>query len=405
MNLIRKRIAWLMAAISITVLMNPASATSLPEVHMIGTAYAGKYSTILQRFPYVAKLDEFGSASNRVDVITRRVMALFDNAKFQHYKLTTDQISNQNESDQVLDLTLLIDKENVLQTSYNINGEMIYKVFAQVRAQALYFDVAQSAIVRSMPLSYAQISTFSHPPSQMEVAHCVKLALYGTDGKSGVVGRFVNFVASASLPASGAKFFRVKKIVIGSKAANALAIDVDNERVQIQDLQNSIADTFTEIFSASQGIFFIPYASDYLVGNRIPLSLSNGDAFSLKLPSADYDVALQFLGAKRILYGQSAAGRSLIYGTLFKIEIMEPISGRMYLDADFKNGVVAKVPVTQTDDKQDDRFGYADSVRSLFDRLSRAVDADGTNWSARATSAADIDSQLKNTKELFQSCK
>jgi hypothetical protein len=386
--------------------LTQAAAGTLPTVHFIGTAYAGQFASISQRFPYVTEIDGFGSKSQAVDAITSKATTMLAGDQPMHYALTTGQISNLQAKDQAIDLALLINRETVLQTSYNANGQMVYKVLAQVRAQALYFDVVQSAIVRDIPLSFAYISTFDHQPSRDEIKQCVQLALYGADGHSGLVKGFVSTVVSSPYPTTGTKFFRVNSpVVIDNKAIQALALDAPDAHSQVQDLQNSIADTFAETFSAAQGVSFIPYAADYLVGNRIPLSLSNGDAFSLKLPTADYVVGLQLLGAKKILFGQSVAGKSLIYGTLFKIQLIEPISGRHYLDAEFKNGVVVKVPATQTSDTQDDRIAYDDSIRELFENLSQAISTGPTDWTSKATSSPDINAQLQATKELFQSCK
>ena len=382
-----------------------AGADALPQVHVIGAAYAGDFASIPQRFPDVTEIDGFGSKTQAVDLLTQRVQTALSGLQPKYYSLTTDQISNLQTKDQAIDLALVINREDVLQTSYDINGQMVYKVFAQVRAQALYFDVVQSAIVKAIPISFAQIATFDHAPTHAEVLQCVDLALFGSDDRSGLLGQFVNAVESSQAPSSATKFFRVTDVSVSEKADDALGVGAGSSQIALTDLQNSIADTFAESLSAGQGVSFIPYAADYLVGNRIPLSLSNGSAFSLKLPSADYSVRLALEGAKKVLYGQSAAGKSLIYGALFKIDLFEPISGRHYLNADFKNGVVVKVPVTQTSDLQNDRFAYSDSIRELFERLSEAITAGGTDWSSKATSSPDINAQLQATKELLQSCK
>jgi len=383
-----------------------ASTDALPVVHFIGAAYAGQPDTIPRRFTYITQIDGFGSKTQPVGAITRSVSNMLNAAQPLHYTLSTALINDLRNKDQAIDLALLINKETVLQTSYNVDGGMIYKVVAQVRGQALYFDLVQSAIVRDMPLDSARIETFDHAPTPDDLKHCVQLALFGKDGHSGLAGEFVSTVLSSSYPQVGDKFFRVNSpVVVTDKALTALALDGAAAHSKVEDLQNSIADTFAAIFSADQGVSFIPYAADYLVGHSIPMSLSDGKYFSLPLPSADYVVNLQLLGAKKILFGQTAAGKSLIYGTLFKIELVEPISGKHYLNAEFKNGVVVKVPATQTSDTQDDRFAYDDSMRELFDHLSKAIATGPTDWLSKATSAPDINTQLQATKELFQSCK
>ena len=391
-------------ALLVLCIVNRASADTLPTVHFIGASYAGQFETIPARFPYTTQIDSFGRKGQKVDVLTGKLLTNLADVHPLHYTLSTEQIQGLKNTDQALDLTFLVSEENVLQTSYNINGQSVYKVLAQVRAQALYFDVLQSALVRELPLSFAQISTFDHQPTHAEVARCVELALFGDDGISGLLGKFVSSVTSSPYPVTGTKFFKVKSVIVDDKVLEALAVPQSGVAA-VSELQNQIADTFAETFSADQGVSFIPYTSDYLIGNRIPLSLSNGDAFSLKLPTADYNIDLHLLGAKRILFGQSVAGKSLIYGTLFHVRLIEPISGQNYLDADFKNGVVVKVPASQTSDSQNDQFAYDDSMRELFEHLSHAISAGGTNWSSKASSTADIKTQFQTTRDLFQSCK
>lgn len=386
-----------------------SNADELPTVHFIGASYAGLLDSIHHRFPYTVAVDDFGTGTNKVDVLTQKIGDMLKQAKPEHFVLSTELIQDPKNQDQAIDLTMLVSKENVLQTSYNLNGKMIYKAFAQVRAQALYFDVGQSALVRDIPLSFARIDTFDHPPSHDEVQHSVELALLGDDGHSGLIGKFEASVVASPYPNTGMKFFNVKTVDASLKAQAVLGLAQDDGGKALNDLKNRIADTFAEVMSANQGASFIPYTKDYLVAGRIPLSISNGDAFNIKLPEADYLFHLNLLGAKEVLFGQSVAGKSLIYGTFFNVRLNcwpdVPCPGKQYLDSNFKNGVVVKVPVTQTSDHQDDKFAYDDSMRELFENLSQGISVGATDWISKAASASDINTQLKSTRDLFQSCK
>ncbi len=385
-------------------IQHTCAAAVVPQVHYIGAAYAGMFDSIAQRFPFVAEIDGFGAKNPEPDLLTTRSLALLRQIKPVHYAITDAPLPSSASTDQAIDLTLLIDRETVLQTNYTVGGRTIYRVLAEVRAQALYFDVIQSAIERALPLSAAQISTFDHPPSHIEVKHCVELALFGRDGNAGLLGRFSALVDASPYPRGATRSFRVVGVEVKPNARAMLHAQGDGAE-RVRDLQNAIADTFAETFSADQGVSFIPFASDYVICNRIALSLSNGDRFNLALPTADYAVHLALRGAKKVVFGQSAAGTSLIYGTLFNIRLSEPISGTRYLDGDFKNGAVVKVPATQSANTQDDQFAYDDSIRGLFSHLSSAITTGNRDWVTKATSAPDIAHQLQATKELFQSCR
>lgn len=381
-----------------------ASAQPLPSVHFIGASYAGRYASISDRFHYSALIDHFSAGNHQPGTITARLLHQLAKVHPNHFNLTTQQIHDVKNVDEAIDLTMLISKENVLQTSYEVDNSKIYKVLAQVRAQAFYFDVTQSALVRDIPLSFTQISTFKHKPTEDEIQHCVVLALFGSDGKSGLVGKFSDSIVNTPYPTSKNRFLRIKSVAIAKRVYRPLGIP-ESDRVQlVSDLKNRIADNFADTLSADYDVSFIPYTSDYVVGNRIPLSMSNGDAYDIKLPTADYLFYLKFLGAKKILFGQSVAGKSLIYGTYFNVRLLEPLSNHVYLDSKFKNGVVLKIPSTQTSDSQSDRFAYDDSMRSLFKRLSHAINVGRTSWITKAASAANIGNQLQSTKDLLQKC-
>ena len=79
------------------------------------------------------------------------------------------------------------------------------------------------------------------------------------------------------------------------------------------------------------------------------------------------------------------------------------LSGRVYLDSEFKNGEVKLVPASQQG--VDDFPAYTDSLRGLFTKLSNAMAAGGDPWLADAASAKDISQQIIAAKEVLNSCK
>jgi len=134
------------------------------------------------------------------------------------------------------------------------------------------------------------------------------------------------------------------------------------------------------------------------------MRFADGTVFNLKIPEADYAFSVDLTGFKRIKSGESVAGASYIYGTYVDLKLVEPVSGRAYLDSKFKNGEVKLVPVTQSE--IDDFPAYADSVRGLFGKLTAVLGGKDDPWiKSAATPTSDINAQISATKTVLQSCK
>jgi len=133
------------------------------------------------------------------------------------------------------------------------------------------------------------------------------------------------------------------------------------------------------------------------------MRISDGDVYNLKLPKPDYEIGVEFTRLVKKKFGESSAGASYIYGLVTTVKIEEPISGKVYMNAELKNGEVKLVPVTQT--YVDDFPAYYDSVNGLFVKLSEALDGRGNTWVKTAAAASDIDKQIADTRELIKLCK
>lgn len=392
-----------------------------PVVYFRGISFAGTGATILTRFPYVTAIDGFrGSSTSKVN---EELHSLFAQKSPRTFVLSSDLIDDNDlhSKDQVIDLTLLIDKENVLQTTYQVEGVNYYKILAQIRAQAFYFDVTKNAMVLDRPISFSYIDVLTHAPSHAEIQQRVQTALIGNENVTGLAHKFVDSVISTSFPKdTSPNLIGINKVDISSKAATAFGIQPDNTNA-LNDLKNRVASTFAESMSSENNVSFLPYSGDgYLLGKTIAFSVSNGKGFNISLPDPDFVFDLDFKGAKVFPFGQAASGRSVIYGVLFNIQLnctgdspcLDNKNQPKNLNGDFKNGVVVKIPATQVDDGSGDVFAYDDAIRELFGRLaltihSKSVNgpAEPSNWLAKATSLLNVETQFQQTNEVFQKCK
>lgn len=385
---------------SLAFIASPASAEG-NAIAFLGVSYAGAANTIKERFPFSVKADNIDAGSHEKEgKLTAKAWQGLNSSPPQHFRIVTN-FPNLKSNDQATALTLLISAERVLKSTYQLSGHTIFKVFTQVRAQALYFDLNKSALIRDIPISVAYISTFDHAPNDRDIQKGVDTVLFGQDGNHGLIGKFVAMTLNAPYPEANPRFLRVREVDVAEPAAQLLGL---NSPEAMNDARSSIADDFSETMAARNEISFIPYTVDYVVGAVLPLALDDGSLYNIHMPPADYEFRMRLINVKKVEFGQSAAGASYIYGALMAISLVQPLSGKTYLDSSFKNGVVVKVPTTEVEQGREDEFAFEDSIKALFERLSDAINSEGTKWSSVAASAQNINEQLKATKELYKLC-
>ena len=179
---------------------------------------------------------------------------------------------------------------------------------------------------------------------------------------------------------------------------------------------------FSEAMSSANNVSFLPYRGNHYLDQRtIPLSVSNTEAFSIKLPEPDYLFDLKLRGVKKIVFDKTGAGESLVYGAFFNAQLncmpgdtpcLNNTGTSSTVSGNFKNGVVLKIPITQTQNPLEDRFAYDDAMRELFMHLAVAIHSkapsgpqEPSGWLASATNIPNIESQLKQTQEVFSRCR
>jgi len=276
-----------------------------------------------------------------------------------------------------------------------------YKLFMNLRGQALFFDFKSMTVLRSYPITVAYLDVLAAPPSDEELDDRVNKLFLGDGQKAGLVQRFANQLAAATLPENVPRFLQVNKVTISPEARNELPEALKNTP---NTAETWLADQLSEMIASRTGTPVLPFAKGYAIGNSMAMRFADGTVFNLKIPEADYAFSVDLTGFKRIKSGESVAGASYIYGTYVDLKLVEPVSGRAYLDSKFKNGEVKLVPVTQSE--IDDFPAYADSVRGLFGKLTAVLGGKDDPWiKSAATPTSDINAQISATKTVLQSCK
>jgi hypothetical protein len=361
-------------------------------VALAGFAFAGADQAVRTRFP-------------RTQAISERSRGFIDSRIFAAAK----SVSNPNF---ILDATgnvregPLKDIDRAIVTAIVISGETvsveplagIWKVYVNLRADALFYEYKSSTIVRSFPISVAYIDAFRGPPTEAQLTNMVEQLIFGDKGV-GLLPAFLTHLSSASLPGPATRYLRIRSSVVSDDVLSQFPQSLRANRATVE---NIVADQFSSEI-ARTGIPLLPYMKGHAVGQVLAIMFGDTSVFNLKIPESDYALDVSAVAFKKIKHAEVSAGASYIYGTLVHIKLSEPLSNRIYLDSQFKNGEVKVVPASQSDVV--DFPAYNDSLRRLFAKFADGVREGGSAWIETSASTKDIQIQVRNALKVMESCK
>ena len=105
----------------------------------------------------------------------------------------------------------------------------------------------------------------------------------------------------------------------------------------------------------------------------------------------------------KIQHSKTNVGASYIYGAYIDLGFQDLDSLNKYFQSELKNGEVAVIPAGR--EAADDFPAYQDAIQGLFLKFADATAKQDLVWIQKAASGKDIQSQVKKTLEILESCK
>lgn len=364
------------------------------SVHFAGFAYVGDDSAIATSYPHtrVLEADREGDVS-RLDAALRRHVDGLSNPSFTLSFGQLASLKAGNGSATVLAFAL--DRESV---SVEQTGDG-YKLLVELSAQALFVDFREMAVVASYPVVVQAIDLKHSPPTPEQVRQAVA-DLYLGEGKANVFAAFAATLAGTNLNPSIERRVRVTSSSVADRPYAAMP---SFAAVGPGVFEAALAQDFSKFLSVNQGIPVLPPSKGQAIGNRMSARFADGTVYSLQIPEADYAVSLRLEDLKRIEYGSSAAGRSLIYGAILNVRVEEPLTGRVYFDARLRNGATKLVPASQV--SIDDAAAYQDALLALMDKFTAALAEPDPAWAEKHAGDRAVAKQMKELQKVLQSCR
>jgi len=369
-----------------------SAAVFATSVSLAGFAYSGDAQSISSRFPYSVRVGPSLGSSGFNDLIRQSLTA----QQPKNFELDVANLAELKGRDQAITVALVMNSETVSTEQFG----QFSKVFIQLRAQAMFFDFKTMTVLRAYPFSVAYVDLLDHEPNQREIADRVRTLYTGTDTTPGIVARFADALAKATLPSQVPSFLQVAHVTVNEEARKSLPPELANKPGVAETW---VADMLSEAISSRTGVPILPYSKGYAISGVMSMRIADGTVYDLKLPEPDYAIAVDLTRFGRFEHGRSVAGTSYIYASKVHIKVEQPLAGRVYLDSEFKNGEVKLVPSSQV--TVDDFPAYSDSLRGLFNKLSGVLAGTNDSWLADAASSKNIDKEITATKEKLQSCK
>ena len=298
-------------------------------------------------------------------------------------------------NDNVVATAVVLDSEDVSQES--ING--VVKVVVTLRGQIVAFNFKEMKVIGSYPLSAELIDAPKKKLNDQELASLVR-ELHLTANKSfikEIVGRFNQIIINTG---------DTRKIQIKSVTSTDEYIKlIKKESQSITDINTLIARNFEKYLSKNQNVAMLPFKKDQSVGGRLPIAFSNGDVFSLEIPSPDFVISLSLKKLIKAKLGANEVEDAYTYVSIVNIKAEQSEMGSTSIDVDVRYAL--PVTVSKSIKNIDDRSHFVESIIQLFNTFTQQITKPESEWLDTwvESSRKDIEEQFVKFLEVINKCK
>lgn len=370
-----------------------AAAANPSTVYFGGVAFTGDAAATQKEFPHLSRIiDAAGNARINADI--RQQLRAHPSA----IELVFDQLGSIKDANRSTALALAIDRETI---SVEHIGD-VYKIRLEIAAQLLFFDFKEKQVLGGFPLVLTYIDVRNAPPTDEDIQNGFNGMVLGNNGMHSLAGEFVTALGHATVPSAATRHLRVSTVTLAPKAIEYLqqsAPSVDQAALRMQ-----IAQEFGKYLAANQQLAILPYQSNQALGSSMAARFVEGEAFQLKIPDADYDIALDVAGFKKIEQSRGNVSALYLYGAFVDVAVREPLSGKVYFSQRIKQGATKEVPMTQT--TVDDWSASYETLLLLFNNFTQSLSKPDAPWAGSALpEGREAKTQFSSLSELVKSCR
>ncbi|MGH8273965.1 MAG: hypothetical protein ACRES9_06890 [Gammaproteobacteria bacterium] len=367
-------------------------AFAAPTAYFAGFALRGAAVSTSARFPYTLALLKKLNA-NGMDTIDAAIRSRLNHFHSSKLNLNLDGLGN-IKMGQSIAVAFTLNRET---TGRGKIGD-VYKLYIQLSGAVLFFDFREMSVIATYPVSVEYVDAFDKPPSPAEVQRDIRDMYFG-DIKVNLLDDYIKTLASATLRRRYGNRLRVTSVNI---APSALAKMDPSLRRTPSDAREFVAEAFGQALSSNQHVALLPYKKDQAIGNKMALRFANGNVYTLSIPQTDYALIVNVKNFRRIQYEKKSFATGWVYATYATVKLYEPLSGHVYLDSKFRDGVAKIIPENETN--VINWPVYQEALLRLFNDVTTAFSDPDSPWATQASNDHDIKEQLTQTQKVMQSC-
>ena len=383
--------AWLLLC-ALIVTPFAQAADKAQQVYWAGFAFTGEQAARRDVAPHSTRVvDERGA-----EALNQTLGAALRRHPPTHLQVISDQLAKLDGTTSATVLATALDREMV---SVEPIGDQ-YKVLVEVALQALFFDFRERQVIASYPLTLQRIDLREYRPDEDEIDAIVAGLLYG-GAATDLPQVLAQTLSSAQLPSASTRRLQVGEVTL-SDAARAKLPDPAMEGA----LRATLAHELSKALSSNTGIGLLPPATGEAIGGAMAARFADGKVYQLKIPEPDYVVKLQLEAMKSGVVGETAAMKTMLFGTFFQVSVTEPFSGKVFFDQPLRKGATKVVPVTQW--RVDQWSANYETVLAGFDAFAGAAAkrADSRAWlDEQKPGGRPLQQQIQALQELIKSCR
>ena len=358
----------------------------------VDVIYGGfSYGSIIPDNSYTKIIHNRSKGLSFVDKNLLNTTKKINNNSFEiSYETLSDNLS---EDDQNV-IVLTLDSEQI--EHITITGDNITRTDIILNFQIIFFNAKNNFLTASIPLEINKSVNSEKKLTKEQIIQELK-KLYEND----VMKHFLQIIQNFNLKTKYKNRIGVTKVIFEKKAEDYIMKNSKNNDIF---KKNRFAKSLSSFLSYNNNIAIVPYAEDRS-SSSIMLTFENTQR-EIKLPNPDYHIHLTIRGFKSVLFDESNIDEQWIYGSYINIKIFQPELNKIYFEEKFKNGLNVEFSKRATTNKESfEWIFYVDSLKFLFDNLSKQTIEVDKKWLKSSNDNKKISKEFKRLNEIYESCK
>lgn len=362
------------------------------DVHLAGFSFSGNYDQNQQRYPYASKfMQEINNKD--VNVMDASLNEALKKITRKDITFRTEQI-NQGSGNEIA-LSFSLAEESVEEVKWGKKYLGIYRVVGQI----LFFDFTQKKVIANFPVMIQHQEIKDTPHNELIRETVFREIYLNKDFEGNIFKAWVAKLDKVAVKQNYNFHLGISSVSLEQETS----LQVPAYLLGNTSYETQVAQTFEYLLMASQGVPMIPYTPGQAIKGKMLAKFANGSAYNLTLPEPDYNIEILVRPFKHAVESSGPA-KQYVFGSFVTIKVLEPISGKIYLDSKFKN--LNYVTVDKDSGIEPENWqSYQTSLRSLFSSLTSQITKRDKEVLSKITQTKDIDKQLeKLEKEVIKKC-